>query len=104
MPGTPGYWMAAGLSLNGFGGAGGIGKTIAEWMTTGETELDTTGYRAWRFGAAYRAPAQVEAAGREVYQLLLPPALPARHRRVGPAEPPLAAPRQAPGSRARRSA
>ena len=68
MPGTPGYWMAAGLSLNGFGGAGGIGKTIAEWMTTGETELDTSGYRAWRFGAAYRAPAQVEAAGREVYK------------------------------------
>jgi glycine cleavage system T protein len=68
MPGTPGFWMAAGLSLNGFGGAGGIGKTIAEWMTTGEAELDTTGYRAWRFGAAYRAPAQVEAAGREAYK------------------------------------
>ena len=60
--------MAAGLSLNGFGGAGGIGRTIAEWMTTGETELDTHGYRAWRFGAAYRNPAQVEAAGREVYR------------------------------------
>ena len=27
MPGVPGFWMAAGLSLNGFGGAGGIGKT-----------------------------------------------------------------------------
>ena len=24
-PGTPGFWLAAGLSLNGFGGAGGIG-------------------------------------------------------------------------------
>ncbi len=68
VPGTPGFWMAAGLSLNGFGGAGGIGKTIAEWMTGGETELDVTGYRAWRFGAAYRAPGQVEAAGREVYR------------------------------------
>ena len=32
-------------------------------------------------------------------QVLLPPPLPARHRRVGPAEPPLAAPRQAPGGR-----
>ena len=68
MPGVPGFWLAAGLSLNGFGGAGGIGKTIAEWMTTGETELDTHGMRAWRFGAAYRNPAQVEAAGREVYR------------------------------------
>ena len=26
MPGVPGFWMAAGLSLNGFGGAGGIGR------------------------------------------------------------------------------
>jgi 4-methylaminobutanoate oxidase (formaldehyde-forming) len=68
VPGVTGFWMAAGLSLNGFGGAGGIGKAIAEWMTAGETELDTTGYRAWRFGAAYRAPAQIEAAGREVYR------------------------------------
>ncbi|HLM34072.1 MAG TPA: FAD-binding oxidoreductase, partial [Gaiellaceae bacterium] len=33
LPGVRGFWMAAGLSLNGFGGAGGIGKAIAEWMT-----------------------------------------------------------------------
>ena len=68
MPSVPGFWTAAGLSLNGFGGAGGIGKTIAEWMISGETELDTHGMRAWRFGAAYRNPRQVEAAGREVYR------------------------------------
>jgi 4-methylaminobutanoate oxidase (formaldehyde-forming) len=68
MPGIHGYWMAAGLSLNGFGGAGGIGKSIAEWMTGGEAELDTTGMRAWRFGDAYRRTAQVDAAGREVYR------------------------------------
>ena len=68
VPGVPGFWMAAGLSLNGFGGAGGIGKTIAEWMTDGETELDTHGMRAWRFGDAYRAAGQVDAAGREVYR------------------------------------
>ena len=68
MPGVSGYWMAAGLSLNGFGGAGGIGRSIAEWMTDGEAELDTHGMRAWRFGDAYRRPAQVDAAGREVYR------------------------------------
>jgi glycine cleavage system aminomethyltransferase T/glycine/D-amino acid oxidase-like deaminating enzyme len=68
MPGVRGYWMAAGLSLNGFGGAGGIGKSIAEWMTAGEAELDTHGMRAWRFGDAYRRPGQVDAAGREVYR------------------------------------
>ena len=68
MPGVAGYWMAAGLSLNGFGGAGGIGRSIAEWMTDGEAELDTHGMRAWRFGDAYRRTAQVDAAGREVYR------------------------------------
>jgi len=68
MPGVRGYWMAAGLSLNGFGGAGGIGRSIAEWMTDGEAELDTLGMRAWRFGDAYRQPSQVDAAGREVYR------------------------------------
>jgi len=68
MPGVPGFWMAAGLSLNGFGGAGGIGKTIAEWITAGETEWDVHGYRAWRFGEAYRHPAALAAAGRETYK------------------------------------
>ena len=56
MPGVPGLFMAAGLSLNGFGGAGGIGKTIAEWVTAGETELDVPAYRAWRFGKRLPRP------------------------------------------------
>ena len=68
MPGVPGFWMAAGLSLNGFGGAGGIGKTIAEWVTAGETEWDVDGYRAWRFGEAHRHPDALAAAGRETYK------------------------------------
>jgi glycine cleavage system aminomethyltransferase T len=68
MPGVPGLWTAAGLSLNGFGGAGGIGKTVAEWITEGETELDVTGYRAWRFGAAYRDPRFAQETAREVYR------------------------------------
>ena len=68
MPGVPGFWMAAGLSLNGFGGAGGIGKTIAEWMTDGDTELDVSGYCAWRFGRVYRDTAYTAEAAREVYK------------------------------------
>ena len=68
MPGVPGFWTAAGLSLNGFGGAGGIGKTVAEWITEGETELDVTGYRAWRFGVAYRDPRFAQETAREVYR------------------------------------
>ena len=68
LPGVPGFWVAAGLSLNGFGGAGGIGKAIAEWMTAGETELDTDGIRAWRFGDAYRDPGRSRPPAREVYR------------------------------------
>jgi 4-methylaminobutanoate oxidase (formaldehyde-forming) len=68
MPGVPGYWTAAGLSLNGFGGAGGLGKTVAEWITEGEAELDVTGYRAWRFGVAYRDPRFAQETAREVYR------------------------------------
>jgi 4-methylaminobutanoate oxidase (formaldehyde-forming) len=68
MPGVPGLWMAAGLSLNGFGGAGGIGRTLAEWITEGDTELDTTPYRAWRFGRAHRDPGFAAEQAREAYR------------------------------------
>ncbi len=68
MPGTPGFWVAAGLSLNGFGGAGGIGRAIAEWIIDGEPELDVNSYRAWRFGPAYLDPWFATACAREAYR------------------------------------
>ena len=68
IPGVRGFWMAAGLSLNGFGGAGGIGKAIAEWVTGGETEVDVSAYRAWRFGRAYGDPVYAAEAAREAYK------------------------------------
>jgi 4-methylaminobutanoate oxidase (formaldehyde-forming) len=67
-PGIRGFWLAAGLSLNGFGGAGGIGRTIAEWITSGDTELDVSPYRPWRFGATYRDPLYAAEAARETYR------------------------------------
>src|SRR5437660_7268749 len=54
VPGIGGLFMAAGLSLNGFGGAGGIGRSLSELITTGETELDLYAYRPWRFGPVHR--------------------------------------------------
>src|SRR5207244_5209355 len=53
VPGIGGLFMAAGLSLNGFGGAGGIGRSLSELITTGETELDLHAYRPWRFGPVH---------------------------------------------------
>ncbi len=53
MPGCRGFWNACGMSLNGFGGAGGIGKLMAEWITTGEPDLDIYAFRSTRFGDYY---------------------------------------------------
>ncbi len=68
MPGVKGFWMAAGLSLNGFGGAGGLGKALAELYTEGAAEVDVQPYRPWRFGGPYRDSDFAAAAGREVYK------------------------------------
>jgi glycine/D-amino acid oxidase-like deaminating enzyme/glycine cleavage system aminomethyltransferase T len=66
-PGVRGFWTAAGLSLNGFGGAGGLGKALAELVTSGEAEVDVQPYRPWRFGGPYRDSSFAAAGGREVY-------------------------------------
>src|SRR5436305_5659997 len=68
MPGVRGLYMAAGLSLNGFGGAGGIGRAIAEMVTGGETELDLYAYRPWRFGPVHRDPVYSAQLARETYK------------------------------------
>ena len=56
MPGAHGFWNACGMSLNGYGGAGGIGKLMAEWIVTGEPSLDIYAFRATRFGNYYTNP------------------------------------------------
>ena len=56
MPGVRGFWMLAGMSLNGYGGAGGMGKLLAEWIIDGEAPMDVYGYRATRFGNYYSDP------------------------------------------------
>lgn len=67
LPGVRGFWVAAGLSLNGFGGAGGIGRALAAWITTGDPDADVIAYRAWRFGETYRDPGYAAALAREAY-------------------------------------
>jgi 4-methylaminobutanoate oxidase (formaldehyde-forming) len=68
VPGVRGFWLAAGLSLNGFGGAGGLGKALAELVTEGHAEVDVQPYRPWRFGGPYRDADFAAAAAREVYK------------------------------------
>jgi len=54
--GARGLWMAAGMSLNGYGGAGGMGRLMAEWIVEGEAPQDVNIYRATRFGNYYSNP------------------------------------------------
>src|SRR5947209_6090011 len=68
VPGVRGLYMAAGLSLNGFGAAGGIGRSLAELITAGETELDLYGYRPWRFGPVHRDHRYVAELAKEAYR------------------------------------
>jgi glycine cleavage system aminomethyltransferase T/glycine/D-amino acid oxidase-like deaminating enzyme len=67
MPGVPGFWVAAGLSLNGFGGGGGIGRAIAGWITAGDPGVDIAPYRAWRFADTYRDPTWRAGVATETY-------------------------------------
>ncbi|HEY6876078.1 MAG TPA: FAD-dependent oxidoreductase, partial [Candidatus Dormibacteraeota bacterium] len=68
MPGVPGMFIAAGLSLNGFGGAGGIGRSLAQLITAGETDVDLFAYRPWRFGPVHRDPRYAAELARESYR------------------------------------
>jgi 4-methylaminobutanoate oxidase (formaldehyde-forming) len=67
LPGVHGFWVAAGLSLNGFGGGGGIGRAMAGWITAGDPDVDVGPYRAWRFADVYRDPVWSAALSREAY-------------------------------------
>jgi 4-methylaminobutanoate oxidase (formaldehyde-forming) len=68
VPDVRGLWMAAGLSLNGFGGAGGLGRSLAEWITQSGSELDLTAYRPWRFGRVHEDAGWVAELARETYR------------------------------------
>ncbi len=67
-PDVHGFWGAAGLSLNGFGMSGGLGRVFAEWMVHGEPSIDMTPFDIRRFGEHYRDRAFVTERGRETYK------------------------------------
>ena len=67
-PTVKGFWMACGLSMEGFGAAGGIGKALTEWIIDGKPEVDLFGFHAWRFGKNYMDPYYAASCGRECYK------------------------------------
>ena len=78
MAGARGMWIAAGMSLNGYGGAGGIGKLMAEWIVEGEPVTRCVCLprdSLWRLLFESLLRCRADPRGREV---LLSPALPQR--------------------------
>jgi 4-methylaminobutanoate oxidase (formaldehyde-forming) len=68
VPGFPGLYVAAGMSLNGFGGGGGMGKILAEWIIEGEPSLDMHEFNLRRFGPIYQDIDFLVQRAREAYK------------------------------------
>ncbi|MFQ5793866.1 MAG: FAD-dependent oxidoreductase [Candidatus Bipolaricaulia bacterium] len=68
VPGRHGFYVAAGMSLNGIAGAGGVGKIMAEWIVEGEPSLDVHEVNVRRFGRHYADKHYATERAREVYK------------------------------------
>ena len=67
-PGIRGYFVAAGMNSVGILSAGGLGRILAEWITTGRPDVDVTGFnvdrfRPWQADDSYRAARTTEILG-----------------------------------------
>ena len=76
VPGRPGFWVAAGMSINGIAGAGGVGRVMAEWILEGEPSIDVWELNVRRFGAHLRDRRYAAEKAREVYRYYYAPQFP----------------------------
>ncbi len=63
-----GFYVAAGGSINGIAGAGGVGKLIAEWILEGAPSIDTHEMNVRRFGPHLKNLDHLTEHCREVYR------------------------------------
>lgn len=68
VPGLRGFFVAAGMSLNGIAGAGGVGKIMAEWIVEGVPSIDMHEMNVRRFGRHFADPHYTAKRAREVYK------------------------------------
>ena len=68
LPGLRGFYVAAGMSLNGIAGAGGVGKIMAEWIIEGYPSIDVHEMNVRRFGSHYADLHYTAERAREVYK------------------------------------
>ncbi len=78
-----GLFVAAGFCAHGLAGAGGIGKVMAEWIHSGEPQLDVWHMDVRRFGPAYRSPAYTLKRVKEVYETYYDIRYPGHERQAG---------------------
>ena len=67
-PGIRNYFVAAGMNSVGVLSAGGLGRVLAAWITTGRPDVDVTGFnvdrfRPWQADDGYRAARTAEILG-----------------------------------------
>lgn len=68
VPTVPGMWVAAGMSLNGIAGAGGVGRVMAEWIMEGAPPFDVSEMNVRRFGAYLKDKEYASEKAREAYR------------------------------------
>jgi len=68
VPGLKEFYVAAGGSINGIAGAGGVGKVIAEWILEGKPSIDTHEMNIRRFGPHLKNLEYLTEHCREVYR------------------------------------
>jgi 4-methylaminobutanoate oxidase (formaldehyde-forming) len=78
-----GLFVAAGFCAHGLAGAGGIGKVMAEWIVSGEPQLDLWRMDIRRFGPQYRSPAYTLKRTKEVYETYYDIHYPNEERQAG---------------------
>jgi 4-methylaminobutanoate oxidase (formaldehyde-forming) len=78
-----GYFVAAGFCAHGLAGAGGIGRLMAEWISTGEPSMDAWEMDIRRFGPHFRSPGYTLKRAQEVYETYYDIRYPGHERLAG---------------------
>ncbi len=78
-----GFFVAAGFCAHGLAGAGGIGKVMAEWIHSGEPQMDLWHMDVRRFGPQYRSPSYALKRTKEVYETYYDIRYPGHERQAG---------------------
>lgn len=78
-----GFFVAAGFCAHGLAGAGGIGKSMAEWILAGEPSGDMWEMDIRRFGPHFRSPSYTLKRTKEVYETYYDIRYPGHERQAG---------------------